>query len=323
MRREEGFFNMQTTNNLRKTLRRRLIRVSHQSLICLFALRPLCGIVGIALLSDSVIAIPSSTRLQIAQQPVSTELDATRAEAKKALDEGVRLYIQGDKASLEQAIVKWKEAVKLYQQVGDRGGEAVTLPGIGRVYSNLGEQQQALKYYNQALPLLRAVGDRGGEAATLNNIGKVYADLGEQQQALKYYNQAFPLRRAVGDRGGEAATLNNIGKVYADLGEQQQALKYYNEALPLSRAVGDRHDEATTLNNIALVERQQGNLAIAITRIDEAIKIVEDLRTKIVSPELRTSYFATQQGIYQFKIDLLMELHKQNPSTGHLAWCYL
>jgi CHAT domain-containing protein/Tfp pilus assembly protein PilF len=470
MRREESFFNMQTTNNLRKTLRRRLIRVSHQSLICSF--------VGIALLSESVIAIPSSTKLQIAQQPVSTEPDAIRTAAKKASDEGLRLYTQGDKASLQQAIVKLKEAVKLWQQVSDRLEEAGTLLGIGKVYRDLGEQQQALTYYNQALPLSRAVGDRVGEANTLNNIGRFYSDLGEQQQALKYYNQALPLYRAVGNRAweGEANTLNNIGQVYSDLGEQQQALKYYNQALPLSRAVGDRGreanslnniggvywglgeqqqaltyynqalplyravgnrrweaatltniglvysdlgqklqaltyynqalpllravgdrrgeattltniglvysdlgqlqaltyynqalplhrevgdrgGEATTLNNIGLVysglgqkqqaltyynqalplgravgdrsgeaatlgniarvERQQGNLAAALTRIDEAIKIVEDLRTKIVSPELRTSYFATKQHIYQFKIDLLMELHKQNPSTGY------
>jgi CHAT domain-containing protein/Tfp pilus assembly protein PilF len=512
---EEGFLNMQTTSNIRKTLPRRLILVSHQSLICSFALRPLCGIVAIALFSEPLIAIPSNTG-KIAQQSVSTEPDVTRAAAKKAFDEAQLLKKQGDKASLQQAIVKYQEAVKLWQQVGDRGseaitlsniggvyadlgdkqqaftyykqalpslravadrrGEATTLNNIGLVYSDLGEKQQALTYYNQALPLYRAVGDRGGEATTLNNIGLVYSNLGEQQQALKYYNQALPslravgdrsgeantlnniggvyadlgdkqqaltyykqalpslravgnrdgeatilnnigavyadlgekqqaltyfnqvlpLRRAVGDRSGEANTLNNIGQVYADLGEKQQALTYfnqalplrhavgdrsgeattlnnigllyselgnkqqaltyynqalplsravgdrsgeattlnnigvvyadlgknkqaltyYNQALPLSHAVGDRGGEVTTLNNIARIERQQDNLAVALKRIDEAIKIVEDLRTKIVSSELRTSYFATQQDIYQFKIDLLMELHKQNPSTG-------
>jgi tetratricopeptide (TPR) repeat protein len=245
-----ALFTPPSTSNHRKTCWRRLIFVSHQSLICSFALHSLCGIVAIALLSESVIAIPSSTKLQIAQQPVSTELEATRAAAKKAEDEGMQLYKQGDKASLQQAIVKWKEAVKLWQQVGDRGGEATILNNIGFVYSALGDKQQALTSYNQVLPLRRAVGDRGGEATTLNNIGVIYSDLGEQKQALTYYNQALPLRRAVGDRAGEATTLNNIGLVYSNLGEQQQALVYYNQALPLRRAVGNRGGEATTLNNI-------------------------------------------------------------------------
>jgi CHAT domain-containing protein/Tfp pilus assembly protein PilF len=476
------------TNNLRKTFRRRLILVSHQSLIC--------SIVGIALFSESVLAIPNSTEGQIAQQPVSTKPDVTSAAAKKALDEGMRLYKQGDTASLQQAIVKYEEAAKLFQQVGDRPGEAATfynignvysafgenkqvrnvgykqalnsykralalsravgdrrgqanaligignvyfafgnnqqalkyynlalplsnavgdkndkantlnnignlyfalggnqqaltyykqalplfgavgdkdgeantLNNIGNVYSALGENQQALEYYKQALPLFGAVGDKDGEANTLNNIGKVYFALGENQQALTYYKQALPLLGAVGDRRGEANTLNNIGKVYFALGENQQALTYYKQALPppavrekgqpyrprpvgdqrveantltgignvylalgdkkqaltyynqaffLLRAVGDKDGEANTLNNIAKVERQQGNFAKALTSLNKAIKSVEDFRTTIVSPELRTSYFATKQYIYQFKISLLMELHKQNPSKGY------
>ncbi|MCL6753728.1 CHAT domain-containing protein [Nostoc sp. CCCryo 231-06] len=160
---------------------------------------------------------------------------------------------------------------------------------------------------------------RGGEAATLNNIGGVYFSLGEKQQALKYYNQVLPILRAVGDRGGEAATLNNIGLVYSDLGNKQEALKYYNQALPIIRAVGGREGEATTLFNMAQLERDRGNLQQAQTHIQAAIEIVEDLRTKIDSQELRTSYFATVQGYYQFYIDLLMQLHKKDPSKGYDA----
>lgn len=40
--------------------------------------------------------------------------------------------------------------------------------------------------------LIRTVGDRGGEAYILTGIGKVYSDLGENQKALEYYNQALP-----------------------------------------------------------------------------------------------------------------------------------
>ncbi|MEH2350309.1 MAG: CHAT domain-containing protein, partial [Nostoc sp.] len=192
--------------------------------------------------------------------------------------------------------------------------EATTLDNIGSVYSSLGEKQEALKYYNQALPILRAVGNREVEATTLNNIGAVYDSLGEKQEALKYYNQALPIFRAVGDRGAEANTLNNIGLVYDSLGEKQEALKYYNQALPIFRAVGDREGEARILFNMAFLERDRGNLQQALTQIEAAIKIIEDLRTKVDSQELRASYFASQQGIYKFYIDLLMQLHKKDPS---------
>ncbi len=221
----------------------------------------------------------------------------------------------------QQALEFYNQALPLSQAVEDRGGEAATLNNIGRVYDSLGEKQKALEFYNQALPLSQAVGDRGGEATTLNNIGYVYNDLEEKQKALEFFNQALPLLRAVGNRGMEATTLNNLGAVYDDLGEKDKALEFYNQGLSLSRAVGNREGEATTLNNVAFLQRSQGNLKEALTLQDSAITIVENLRTKIGSQELRASYFAEVQkiGYYEFYIDLLMQLHQQNPNQGYDA----
>ncbi|MEA5469724.1 CHAT domain-containing tetratricopeptide repeat protein, partial [Spirulina sp. 06S082] len=219
----------------------------------------------------------------------------------------------------QKALEYLERALPLYQEVGDRKGEAATLNNIGAVYNFLGEKQQALEYYDRALPLRQAVGDRGGEGTTLNNIGGVYSDLGEKQKALEYYERALPLRQAVGDRGGEAQTLNNIGAVYSSLGEKQKALEYYDRALPLSQAVGDRGGEANTLWNIASTQSSQGNLETALTQMEKSIAILEDLRTKAPTTELRQTYFASVQGYYQFYLDLLMELHRQNPNKGYDA----
>ncbi len=205
----------------------------------------------------------------------------------------------------------------MWRELGDKSQEALTSIWIGFVYSNLGFKQKALEYFNQALSIYRAIGDREQEATTLNNIGGVYDALGEKQQALDYFQQSLPLSRAVGDRAGEAITLNNIGGVYHALGEKQQAFSYYQQALPLLRAVGDRAQEAVTLYNIAYLEANRGNLQAALTPIQDSINIIEDLRTKVISPELRQTYFSTVQGDYQFYIDLLMALHQRNPSQGY------
>ena len=230
-----------------------------------------------------------------------------------------------DLGEKQQALDYYQQALPLLRAVGDRKREAGTLNNIGGVYSDLGEKQQALDYYQQALPLRRKVGDRKGEAVTLNNIGLVYDDLGnkqddlgKKQQALDYYQQALTLSKAVRDRRQEAVTLHNIGVVEGYLGEKQQALDYYQQALTLSRAVGNRTQEAVTLSDIAYVEISRGNLQGALTPMENSIRIIEDLRTKAsVSPELRQSYFSTQQDYYQIYIDLLMALHQQNPSQGY------
>ena len=42
--------------------------------------------------------------------------------------------------------------------------------------------------------------------------------------------------------------------------------------------------------------------------------MVEGLRTKVASQQLRASFFASVQQFREFYIDLLMRLHKENPS---------
>jgi len=68
---------------------------------------------------------------------------------------------------------------------------------------------------------------------------------------------------------------------------------------------------------MASVKADLANLMEALTDIEASIKIIENLRTNIASPELRSSYFATVQKYYEFYIDLLMQLHKTNPNSGY------
>ncbi|MEW6498994.1 MAG: tetratricopeptide repeat protein, partial [Cyanobacteriota bacterium] len=219
----------------------------------------------------------------------------------------------------QKALEYLNQSLSLKRATGDKAGEAATLNNFGLVYDALGEKQTALEFFNQSLPLSRATGDKAGEAVTLNNIGLVYSALGEKQKALEFYNQSLPLIRATGDKAGEGVTLNNIGLVYDALGEKQKALDFYNQSLPLIRATGDKAGEALTLYSFAYLERSQGNLKEALTQMKAAIDIIENLRTNVASQQLRTSYFASVQVYYEFYIDLLMQLHKQQPSKGYDA----
>ncbi|WP_204101771.1 MULTISPECIES: CHAT domain-containing protein, partial [Spirulina sp. CCY15215] len=56
-----------------------------------------------------------------------------------------------------------------------------------------------------------------------------------------------------------------------------------------------------------------------LTQMEKSIAILEDLRTKAPTTELRQTYFASVQDYYQFYIDLLMELHQNNPNKGYDA----
>ncbi|BAZ40701.1 TPR domain protein [Calothrix sp. NIES-4101] len=220
----------------------------------------------------------------------------------------------GDK---QQALKFYNQSLPLSIEVGNKSKQAITLNNIGAVYNSLGDKQQALKFYNQSLPLSIEVGDKLQQAITLNNIGLLYDSLGDKQQALKFYNQSLPLSIEIGDKLQQARTLNNIGAIYSDLGDKQQAIKFYRQSLPLRVEVGDKSGQANTLSNIAALERRQGNLQVSLKHIETAINLIEELRGTYTDQDLKTQYFATVQGYYKFYIDLLMELHKKDPSKGY------
>ncbi|HEX7312551.1 MAG TPA: CHAT domain-containing tetratricopeptide repeat protein [Pyrinomonadaceae bacterium] len=269
---------------------------------------------------------------------------------------GVSYYNLGE---LQRSLDYYNRALPLRRAAGNPRREADTLDNVGVVYIALGEPRRALEYLTQALELRRAAKDVSGEANSLSQIGFAHAALGETTKALDYYNEALPLRRAAGDRRGEGIALRNIGVAYASLGQPQKAVEEHEQALKLFRAIGSRRDEASallylgqahtlsgevqkgaeyyaqalslfqTLNDrvseaktrqsLAEAESARGNLAQAREQIEAAISIIEAMRAQVVSRQLRTSFFASRQGAYEFEIDLLMRMHRLDPTKGHDA----
>lgn len=246
--------------------------------------------------------------------PLRKLLEDRIGEAATLTNIGAVYNALGEQA---RGVEYYNQALPLYKIMRDRSGEAVTLNNIGKLYFDLGENAKALEYYTQALPLRKAVGDRRGEATTLNNIGAVYNALGDQAKAFECYHQALALRKSVGDQFGEAVTLNNISGAYAAMGEPAKASEYQAQALPLYQAVGDRQGEATTLTNIGLTERKRGNFAKSRQAFETALTVIESLRADIGNKDLQVTYFAGQQNVYLHYIDLLMEMHRQDPKAGH------
>jgi CHAT domain-containing protein/Tfp pilus assembly protein PilF len=286
--------------------------------------------------------------------PLSRKLGDKSQEATTLNNMAVVYLALGE---TQKALEYFSQSLSLIKTLGDRNSEAVTLSNIGKLYSDLGEKQKALEYYQQSLSLSQAVGNRSAQANIFNSLGALSSELGEREKSLEYYHQSLHLSREMGDRRGGSLTFNNIGRIYDDSGDKQKALEYFNTALGLSREIGDRSGEATILKNIGLVylksaekqkaldyfnqsailsrtvsnrsleavnlfgmayvKRDLGNFNQALKDIEAAIEIIENLRIKIASPELRTSYFSTVQDYYEFYINLLMQLHKIHPKSGY------
>lgn len=257
----------------------------------------------------------------------------------------------------QMALDHFAQALPLWRALGDRRNEATLLNNMGTVYNLLGDPQKALHYLQQALPLARAISDPRVEAATLTNIGHIYnllrepdkalqhldqalvlarnnkdrrteaavlthtgtaySSLERKREAVEYLERALQLRVDVSDRQGEAITLNHLGRAFDLWHEPKKAFEYYDKALPIWRAVGDRNGEVAALFGMARAESKLDNLLPASQRTEAALAIINKLRTKVASRDLRASYFASVQDLYKLHIDLLMQLHRRQPTAGY------
>ncbi|MGH9956905.1 MAG: CHAT domain-containing tetratricopeptide repeat protein, partial [Pyrinomonadaceae bacterium] len=216
----------------------------------------------------------------------------------------------------KRALEHYEHALQLFKAAKYLNGEATTLGELGKAYQFLGENDKAFAYHQQAMSIFRAVGNPRMEMVQLKEIGIIYESRGNRTTALKNYLVAHAFYRAQRDLRGEAVILNLIGSIYEHLGQSERALGYYSGALRASQESKYRFAEASTLFNIARLERDRGKLPEARARIEAALSVVESIRTKVASQDLRASYFAGVRQYYQLHIDTLMQAHKQRPTEG-------
>ncbi|HEX8130143.1 MAG TPA: CHAT domain-containing protein [Pyrinomonadaceae bacterium] len=278
-----------------------------------------------------------SYNINLKEVRASVERDGLRVAAARSQSDGARMLLEWSKESLHRALGKYEEALQLWKQAGERGGELYALRKVGEILRFLGDLERSLKFYEQALKLSRASGDRAMEAAVLNESGYVLLSLGRNEQSLKSFQQALKLSRLINDRKAEAGALNNIGEAfsaygqlprsltyyrqaqaiydeiadrrgqaqtllylgyaYSDLSETHLALEFYEQALPLWRKVGDRRSEALTLTALGHLHAKKGEKQKALNLYDEARKFLNSMGDKVSE-----GFILNGMGYVQFQL---------------------
>lgn len=215
----------------------------------------------------------------------------------------------------EKALDLYEQALKLFAEANSVDGEASTLHSAGRVYYFSKNFEKALEYQRRALEICRRIGDRHLEMVVLIEIGRLNADSGDHTAAIRNFVLARDYAHAQKDLRWEMEAWNLLGKSYEARG-QKQALQCYDRALALSRAAEFKYGESAMLYQIARSQRDSGDFVAARKQIESAIDVIESLRTKVTSQDLRASYFASVRQLYELYIDLLMEQNQKNPNQG-------
>jgi CHAT domain-containing protein len=230
-------------------------------------------------------------------------LDERRWQANVLHNMGLVYQSLGERP---RALAVYEQALRLRLEVGDAKGEATTRLAMGEVNGLLGRWREALALDRQALALYQAGGDRWGEGVALAQIGGASLALGDSAAALAAFDRAVEILGVTGSPVSQADALVQRGSALAGLGEPAKGLESLRQALELARSAGYRAGEARVELAIARAERRRGGAAEARSHAEAALAILETLRTRIGSPDLRASYSALTHDAYELEVDLLM-----------------
>ena len=179
-------------------------------------------------------------------------------------------YLRFQLGDYPEARRLYNKSLKIWQDLGERSGEAGTLFAMGSLADASGDYPEARRLYNESLKIFQDLGERSGEAGTLLALGSLAEASGDYPEARHLYNESLKIRQDLGERSDEAKTLHNLGSLAEASDDYPEARRLYNESLKIFQDLGERSGEALSLAKLALLEEEQNDIKAAIDHITQA-----------------------------------------------------
>ena len=205
---------------------------------------------------------------------------------------------------------------RLGPEVGPRR-RADLLERLADVYTRTDRSSEAESHYHEALRLYQEQGERGREAYTLDSLGDLYLRIGDGPAAHESLLAALEIFADLGDERGQAIVSKNLGRLHEERGTYEEAERYLQTALTLTRKVNYLVGEAETLKVLAQVALERGDPLTSWLRIEQSLAVIEDLRQGAERLDYRTRFSAAKHDYYDFAVRVLMELDHHEPEVGY------
>ncbi|WP_293337842.1 tetratricopeptide repeat protein [Microcoleus sp. CAWBG58] len=206
----------------------------------------------IRVLNDLGIAYRSRSEYKAAKYHLEQALDLAKDDEDLGDIKANTLHelaiVEQNLGEIEKAITLEKQAMEIFERIGDIKMKAATLHELAIIYANRGEVEQAIAFYQQSLEIYEKIGNIQGKAATLHQLAGIYANQGEVEQAIAFYQQSLEVTEKIGNLQGKAASFAMLGRLLALHRDFDQALNYLQQSLEILQHL--RSPNAETVREI-------------------------------------------------------------------------
>jgi CHAT domain-containing protein/Tfp pilus assembly protein PilF len=240
-------------------------------------------------------------------------LVARNADAPWAADQR-RLALLNLGVTLEQlgayedALAQYRELIPEMDALEPAHRAALQI-NIGVVYRNLGDPVRALAAFREGVAAYESLGDVASLSNAWVNIGLVHhLNLDDPRAAESDYRQALALALQSGDRDEEAWDRVYLGRALLDQGRVDEAEVALVEALAFATGIESPEGRWTALEALARIDAARGDDRAALSRLMDAIAVIEDIRRQAGDAEMRAHFFADKRDVYGAAVEVLTRL---------------
>jgi ATP/maltotriose-dependent transcriptional regulator MalT len=166
-----------------------------------------------------------------------------------------------------------EEALKLFKEVGDRGGVAHVLLLQAYVANDQGEYVKAGLLLEECLSVFRELGDKRRMALVSVHLARVIFAQGDTVSAHSLAEGGLALAKSLGDKETIALGLSLIGMIALRQDDVATARSLFEESLALSRESGRQWATAEALLLLARVATIQGDYVAARVLFEESLSL--------------------------------------------------
>jgi len=192
---------------------------------------------------------------------------------------------------------------------------AAILINLSDVYRHRGELAEARDSLSRALDLGRQSRDRKTQVFALARLALLLREA-QPMQAAALAREAVSLGGTLEE---QAISHYALGSVLQDLDDKAAAETELLQALTFAGRRGDHGREAEINFALAHLYRKAGDLDAALLRCRAVTELFESWRGRVVDPEVKTSFLASSQEVYELQVNTLMARHAQKPAEGSAA----
>jgi len=143
-------------------------------------------------------------------------------------------------ANYKEALKNINASLKIFEQIGDKGGQANCYNNIGNIYATQGKYPEALKNYLISQTLNEEIDNNYSLASIRMNIGLINQISGKYDEAIKCYTKSLLFFEEIENKSGVAVCYGNMGEANIGLKNYTEAKKYLNKAIDLSKQIGNK-----------------------------------------------------------------------------------